>query len=330
MCIFIERCKMTDDLTPQNTQAPAESAKKGRVWPWLLGIGCTGIFLLGALAVVLFFVFKKSDSSGFMAFFRSYKEVADVVEQESDDPSGDEQSEEGVSDEDNAQETEKERIALLEQELASLRGEGAEASKQTKQATSAVMPAAPQLPVPVASGAGRQQTAAQAVTVPRGTKLTVSLNGELSTSTHNANDSWQGTLAQAITVDGKTVWPTGTRVSGVVQQSVPTGRLSNGQGILGIQLTKIGNASINGGIYSVKGESKTDRNAKVIGGTAAAGALIGALSKKSHKADHALGGAAIGAAAGTGLAAATADTTIKMPGTVTFALPSDERIAASK
>jgi hypothetical protein len=87
---------------------------------------------------------------------------------------------------------------------------------------------------------------------------------------------------------------------------------------------------MDGGYYSVTGEPKTDRNAKVIGGAAAAGALIGALSKKNNKADHALGGAAIGAAAGTGLAAATADTTIKMPATITFLLPTDERVAVNR
>jgi hypothetical protein len=184
------------------------------------------------------------------------------------------------------------------------------------------MPASPQLPVPAASGVGQQQP----ITVPSGTKLAIALNPEVSTATHNANDLWQGTLAQAIAVNGKTVWPAGTRVSGIVQQSAATGRLSNCKGILTIQLLKIGSVSVNGGVHSVTGEPKAERNAKAIGSTAALGAVVGEKQKKKHQADSALGGAAAGAAVGTAVAAATADTTVKISGTVTFTLPADARI----
>jgi hypothetical protein len=293
------------------------------MWPWLLGIGCSGVLLLGALAAVAFVVFGKAERPSFLAFLsRSENSENGDAEQEADEPNGEEQPEDGALGGADAQETEMGQMAPSGQA-----GDGQAA--QARQAASGVTAAAPELPMPMPNDAWQQQEGPQTVTVPMGTKIVVTLNGPLSTSTHNANDSWQGTLAQAVTVDGRTVWPAGARVSGVVQQSAPTGKLSNGKGVLGIQLTRVGRASIDGGVYSVIGEPKTDRNAKVIGATAAAGALVGALSSKKNKADHALGGAAIGAAAGTGIAAATADTTIKMPATVTFALPSDERVAPS-
>jgi hypothetical protein len=281
------------------------------MWPWVVGIGCAGVILLGGLAVVLVLVFGKTDMTSLFAFGSSDKGEVGDNEQASDDLSAEELANEGKDELDEAQETDNESAG--------------QAEGYAETPTPASIPSAPK--GGDSGGAGQQLASTQMVTVPLGTKVAVSLSSELSTKTHNANDSWQGTLTSAVVVNGGVVWPAGTRVRGVVQQSVPTGRLSNGKGILAVQLTEIGGTGINGGVNSVTGEPKTDRNAKVIGGTAAMGAIVGALSKKNNKADAALGGAAIGAAAGTGLAAATADTTVKMPSTITFTIPANARIA---
>jgi len=161
---------------------------------------------------------------------------------------------------------------------------------------------------------------AMPVEVPQGTKFKVSLSGGITTTSHHAGNSWNGQLVQDVVVDGKTVWGTGTAVSGVVSQSEPTGRLSNGNGILAIRLTNVGSTAINGSTFSVKGEDKTARNAKVIGTSTGLGAVAGLLSSKNHKGDHALGGALIGAGVGTAVAAGTANTVITMPGRITFSL----------
>lgn len=166
------------------------------------------------------------------------------------------------------------------------------------------------------------------VEVPVETKLSVKLAKELTTETTKAGDAWEGTLAEPISVGGKVVWPEGTSVSGVVTQSMAAGRLTSGQGGLGIKLTVVGKNDVDAGVFVVVGDKRGERNAKFIGGAAALGALAGLLSDKNNQADHALGGAAIGAAAGTAVAAGTADTVIRIPATkvVTFSLTAPEKV----
>jgi hypothetical protein len=171
------------------------------------------------------------------------------------------------------------------------------------------------------------------ISIPKGTQLDVLLSQELSTDMHKVGDSWDGTLAKDITVDNTVIWKAGTRVTGLVNQSTPTGRLANGEGALAIKLTEVGGSSIDGGIFLVKGDAKGGRNTAVIGTSTALGALVGILSDKNNKSDHALGGAAIGAAVGTAVAAGTAKTVITIStanGTpIPFAVPADERIVSS-
>ncbi|HLO68956.1 MAG TPA: hypothetical protein VK188_18180 [Holophaga sp.] len=166
------------------------------------------------------------------------------------------------------------------------------------------------------------------VEVPAGTRLQVALAGDLATDQVQAGDPWEGTLAADVDVNGRIVWPKGTPVKGVVAQSLAAGRLQSGQGGLGIRLTTVGVNDVEAGTYVVAGGARGERNAKLIGGTAALGALVGILSGKGHDADHALGGAAIGAAAGTALAAGTADTVIRIPAAkpVAFTLSAPERV----
>ncbi|MFZ1612564.1 MAG: hypothetical protein WAT51_00225 [Holophaga sp.] len=166
------------------------------------------------------------------------------------------------------------------------------------------------------------------VEVPAGAKLEVKLAKDLSTDTVQAGDAWEGSLAESVMVDGKTVWPAGAEVRGVVSQSTPAGRLSTGNGGLGIRLTYVGKYDVESGVFLVSGTPRGERNAKYIGGAAALGALVGILTDKHNKNDHALGGAAVGAAAGTAVAAATADTVIRIPveKPVSFTLAAPEKV----
>ncbi|MDR0498326.1 MAG: hypothetical protein LBH03_01165 [Holophagales bacterium] len=263
---------------------------------------------------------------------------------------------------------EKERVAKLEQELADLKDKQEvdnavakqikndhqavlekqiqEAKRKAEQAEQAAKEAKEakatnQKPTVVASNTSNAENSGDAsrggerrrpavVSIPKGTQLFVFLSQELSTDTHKTGDSWEGSLAQDITVNNALLWKTGTRVTGIVNQSTPTGRLANGEGALSIKLTGVGASSIDGGMYLLAGDAKGGRNAKVIGTTAALGALVGILSDKNNKNDHALGGAAIGAAVGTAVAAGTANTVIKIPTgkAISFVLPADERIVS--
>ncbi|MCL1908478.1 MAG: hypothetical protein FWG12_03810 [Holophagaceae bacterium] len=221
-------------------------------------------------------------------------------------------------------------LKAKENELAAARKKLEQAQQIAKEVeqTKQVAPA----PEPDASNPSERNRPERArptvIAIAKGTELFVTLSKELTTDSHKAGDAWEGSLAQDISVGGQMVWTAGTPVNGLVSQSTPTGRLANGEGVLAIKLTEIGGASIDGGIFVVTGDAKGARNAKVIAGTAALGALVGILTDKKNQADHALGGAAIGAAAGTAVAAATANTAIKIPSAspISFVVPADEQI----
>jgi len=213
-----------------------------------------------------------------------------------------------------AEHVSKSHMKAIEKQLADAKRQ-AEVKKKAAQELAA-QPAPKEAPKPVI------------VDVPVGSKLEVKLAKDLTTETVQAGDSWEGSLAEDVTVNGKVAWPLGTEVRGVVSQSTPAGRLSSGNGGLGIKLTYVGKYDVESGVYLVSGTPRGERNAKYIGGATALGALVGILSDKKNKNDHALGGAVIGAAAGTAVAAATADTVIKMPAekVVTFTLSAPEKV----
>ncbi|HJU83667.1 MAG TPA: hypothetical protein VJ600_05620 [Holophagaceae bacterium] len=245
-----------------------------------------------------------------------------------------------------AAKSENDRVAQLEKELADMKagkaaGEGdAETTKQlsdnriksverqlkdAKRRAEAKKREAAQL-------ASQKDAKVETVTVPAGTKFPVKLSRELATDKDQSGATWEGTLTEAVTVNGATVWPAGTAVSGVVTQSVPAGRLSSGKGVLAIKVTEIGSNGVDTDTHAVTGDPRGERNAKYIGGGAALGALVGLLSDKKHQGDHALGGAAIGAAAGTGVAAATADTVIRIKADtpLSFTLATAEPVTLKK
>lgn len=164
--------------------------------------------------------------------------------------------------------------------------------------------------------------------IPAETKLHIRLAKALSTESVKAGDAWSGTLASPVEVQGKTPWPEGTPVHGIVTQSTAPGALRSGQGGLGIRLTQVGGHDVDAGTFLVAGGPKGERNAKFIGGGAALGALAGLLSDKNNRRDHALAGAAIGALAGTAAAAGTADKAITLSNEkpVTFSLTTAARV----
>jgi len=241
------------------------------------------------------------------------------------------------------------RVALLEQEIADIKaskdtakGDPAAVAHVTKSQLKALdrrladakstAGQAHQEATSLAATPAAQAPQTVVVEVPAGTQLKVALARDLATGKDQPGDPWEGSLAEAVAVNGQVAWPAGTPVKGVVAQSAPAGRLQGGQGGLGIRLSTVGRNDVEAGTYLVVGDQRGARNAKFIGGTAALGALVGILANKGHEADHALGGAAIGAAAGTGLAAGTADTAIRIPASkaVAFTLSAPEKVILKK
>jgi hypothetical protein len=136
----------------------------------------------------------------------------------------------------------------------------------------------------------------QPVVVPSGTTLTITVGQALSSKTSQTGQTFIGTLAQPVSVGGKTAIPAGSTVAGTVVAAKSKGKIK-GQGELTLTLTSI---TVRGQTYNiqtgawdstVKGKGK--RTAVATGGGAAGGALIGGIAGGGK-------GAGIGALVGAG------------------------------
>ena len=147
---------------------------------------------------------------------------------------------------------------------------------------------------------------AATATLAPGAKLQVRITDRLSSETAKPGDTFHGTLAQPVVVNGKTVFEKGTDVKGQVLEASSSGRL-NSPGQLQLVLTSISNGWFSSSPLTVeplliKGGSHTKSNVAKIGGGAAAGAVIGGVAAGGKGAAI---GAGIGAGGGTAVAAAT-------------------------
>jgi len=160
-----------------------------------------------------------------------------------------------------------------------------------------------------ATGLAKTLTSSE-ITIPAGTVIVMRLDSGISSATAQAGDSFSGSLAQPLVMDGKTLAPQGAAVSGKVLAARKSGRLKD-PGYLRVAVTavEIGEelVPVNTSSIFIKGKSHTKRNVGWIGGGAAGGALIGGLAGGGK---GALIGSAVGAGAGTGTAYATGKTDV--------------------
>jgi hypothetical protein len=125
-----------------------------------------------------------------------------------------------------------------------------------------------------------------------------------------SGDHWNGTLDSDVKdSEGNVIARKGDSVNGIVQQSRPSGRLSD-PGFLSLGLESIAGQPVSTDNYTTEAGSHKKRNAAAIGGAAALGAIIGAAAGGGK-------GAAIGAGAGAGAgtvgAAATGKKDVTIP-----------------
>ena len=167
--------------------------------------------------------------------------------------------------------------------------------------------AAPPPPPPV------EKPKPQPIVVPAGTALTVRLGQALSSKTSQTGQTFLATLAQPVSVGGRTAIPAGSTVSGTVVTAKEKGKFK-GQGELTLALT---NVTVRGQSYSIqtavleniiKGKGK--RTAATTGGGAAGGALIGGIAGGGKGAGI---GALVGAGAGLVGGAFTGNQQIEIP-----------------
>ena len=143
--------------------------------------------------------------------------------------------------------------------------------------------------------------AAFAQSIPAGTHVSVRSGSEISSATARAGQTWKGTVAKDVVVNGNTVVHTGAEATGTITSAKSSGRL-HAPGQLSLRLTSINGQPVSSTVYARKGKSHTKSNAVKIGGGTAAGAVIGGIVGGGKGAAI---GAGAGAAGGTGVAAAT-------------------------
>jgi hypothetical protein len=185
------------------------------------------------------------------------------------------------------------------------------------QSASAPPPAAAAAPAPA-------PPPPQPIVVPAGTGLVVTVDQALSSKTSQAGQTFLGTLARPVTVDGATAIPKGSSVTGTVIAAKEKGKIK-GEGQLAVALTSVTvrgkNYSIQTGTLDSTVKGKGKRTAATTGGGAAGGALIGAIAGGGKGAGI---GALVGAGAGLVGGAFTGNKQIEIPAetALTFTLSS--------
>jgi hypothetical protein len=153
----------------------------------------------------------------------------------------------------------------------------------------------------------------ETITVPSGKVLTVRLADEVGSKVSQAGQSFGGSVAKAVEVNGEVAIPAGSRVEGMVVDAKPLGHFAGGA-LLQLKLNSI---TVSGEqlpvqtatfTQSIKGKGK--RTGVMAGGGAGVGALIGGLAGGGK---GALIGAAAGAGAGTAGSALTGNKEIVLP-----------------
>lgn len=160
--------------------------------------------------------------------------------------------------------------------------------------------------------------------VPAGTSIVVRMGNTIDTKTASAGQTFSGTLAHSVAVEGEVAIPSGAGVAGTVADSKSPGKFK-GEGILSVTLTSIEVRGVpmtvetSTYVQTIKGKGK--RTAVMAGGGTGAGALIGGLAGGGK---GALIGGLVGAGAGTAGAAFTGNKDLQIPAesVVTFKLSS--------
>ncbi len=158
--------------------------------------------------------------------------------------------------------------------------------------------------------------------VPAGTSLVVRMGNSITSKTANAGDTFTGSLAHSVSVDGVVAIPAGAGVSGTVVDAKSPGKFK-GEGVLSIALTAVNvhgtSVPIQTSTYTQTVKGKGKRTAVAVGGGTGAGALIGGIAGGGK---GALIGGLVGAGAGTAGAAFTGNKELTIPAesAVTFKL----------
>ncbi|HYL78301.1 MAG TPA: hypothetical protein VEU96_29190 [Bryobacteraceae bacterium] len=163
----------------------------------------------------------------------------------------------------------------------------------------------PPPPPPPPSSAGLQ--------IPSGTLLTVRMIDAVDSEKTRLGETFRASVDEPVLVDGQTVIPRGADAIAKLVEDRQSGKIT-GKTVLTLSLMQV---MVNGrmvdvstGDVSQASSSRGARSGKVIGGTAAAGAIIGAIAGGGRGAAI---GAGSGAAVGTGVQVFTKGQRVRIP-----------------
>jgi hypothetical protein len=162
--------------------------------------------------------------------------------------------------------------------------------------------------------------------VAAGTPIVVRVAQAVSTKTNSVGDTFSGTLAQSIVVQGVPVLRAGTPITGTVVGAKGQGRFK-GAGDLAVSISRVGHYSVATSSYEKSANCKGKRSAEFIGGGGGGGALIGGLAGGGK---GALIGGLLGAAGGTAGAALTGNKDISIPAESVFTVNLSKPITVTK
>jgi hypothetical protein len=155
--------------------------------------------------------------------------------------------------------------------------------------------------------------AAASMQIPSGTPLTVRMIDAVDSEKTRLGETFRASVDEPVMVDGQTVIPRGADAITKLVEDRQSGKIA-GKTVLTLALMQV---MVNGrmvdvttGDVSQASSSRGARSAKVIGGTAAAGAIIGALAGGGRGAAI---GAGSGAAVGTGVEVFTKGQRVRIP-----------------
>jgi len=208
----------------------------------------------------------------------------------------------------------KQRISVLVVSLVLLGTLGCTKPSQTGDNTTTQSPDNNSQPgTSTPSSAASQPRAPETITVPSGKVLTVTLADAVGSKLSQPGQTFGGSLAKAVEVNGEVAIPAGARVQGSVVDAKPLGHFAGGA-LLQLKLSSI---TVSGDqlplqtatfTQSIKGKGK--RTGIMAGGGAGLGALVGGLAGGGK---GAVIGAAAGAGAGTAGSALTGNKEIVLP-----------------
>ena len=165
-------------------------------------------------------------------------------------------------------------------------------------------------------------------TLPAGTNFVIRMIDSVDSERDRLGQSFRASLDQPVMIDGNQVIPRGADVMVKLVDSKQSGKLA-GRTELALSLQSV---SVNGRMVDVntqtvkeQSSSRTARTAKVAGGTAALGAIIGGIAGGGKGAAI---GAGAGAATGAGVELATSGQRVRVPSEtrLTFVLDSAVRM----